>query len=227
MRVGLWAAAAAAVMCAGQASAVTFTRYQVSGSGTLQTFDQYLRPLAPITNQLFTSTFEIYTSSGIYVDGNDEFFGDGNTSSFTGSNEYNPTGRSDGSISGKLTYQESDPNPNGGTGGNVSVSYADTDQIGGFPTSVASNIASGTENYSSQGLFFSQTYMFTGTISSFRVIGSSGTFSPITLTLLPEPSTWLTMIFGLALLGAALRRRRRNDFAMVSPAISAKSMMTG
>jgi hypothetical protein len=202
MRFGMMLAAAAAlVVGAGQASAATFVEYQVSGLGNLTRPFDSSPTQQPVS---FAYSFVIEVDPG-YSDYSTLSSGDGST--FNHGIQADAVNASV-SAPNSLTFSAAAPYF-AGSPTNFTVSYQADGDSTLFPRSLLSTNASGS-------VFFNETekrsgYIVTGNISQFRIVGQVADFAFPTLQTyaLPEPATWMMMIVGAGLIGAAARRRTR------------------
>lgn len=204
MRFWIIGAAAAALLCAGQANAATWLQYQISGVGTERIVDQ----TGPVTkDQTFqrdifinfavevdptvgypTDSGYVYTSDGVtYATGNNLTVSTALPNTLRVNNSFAVTMYSE-MLSALLDFN----NPNGtGLIRNVGFSAPST----------------GTLSYASGGGGYSR--FINATVKSFSVVGIAPGISGVTVSAVPEPVTWAMMIFGCAAAGAMLRRDRR------------------
>ena len=194
MRFG-WLAAAAALVCAGNASAQTFVSYEAQGTGEL--ISQNSGPLVFKTGDLFFRfVVEVdpgYSSGPSY--GTGSFFQYQNRSTlFTA-----------GLTSGNIAINFQDFPTQYGASANAAISL----NPGGEQTFLAisnESAATGTINYTTITPYGGT--RTSGTITRLVKLGTVSQFFSPSADVLPEPGTWAMMIFGTAAIGYGMRRRR-------------------
>jgi hypothetical protein len=211
MRFG-WLAAAAAMVCAGQASAQTWVKYEVSGTG-------YQRPTdgggvfnGPASAKDVSASFIILVGPpGTYSflpteQAGSIFKTDGNV--FTASVPSFRTFEANGTQSGLLTgSQNIAVNGGGGSAGSFTINYTDLDAAGGFPTFLGTYAITGSIGFQQFGSGQGSGINTFANLTRLAISSANG-FQLLNVTAVPEPASWAMMIFGVGAIGAVTRRKR-------------------
>jgi hypothetical protein len=189
------AAVAASLISSAANAAVEYVTYTASGSGSRYATNSVVGQIGP------TERFDFIFSFGLPA----------------GENTYTPlfpyqTYRFDGTTSGLISFSEYVIFGSASSTLTGSITYNDTDTLGGFPIALANNSATGGFTYRSGDPFSNRYTFMSGSITSFRVTGTGTPFTPVSLITyaVPETSTWGMMIAGFGMVGAAMRKRRHS-----------------